>query len=178
MSPRGNKGSKAGIAARREKIADIVDANPSVTQAQLADAVGRSVSVVKEDLAILKENFRAGNKYAELVEKLVDLGIKQYEATHAGQIPPDVANACTNILRSIGKWTGAEVSRSISARVDANPEHSQEFLEYRAAVAHLNDEQKRDVLRYAKSLPNLWKPPVMDASFFPPAPQLTEGKKS
>ena len=33
------------------------------------------------------------------------------------------------------------------------------------------------MLRYAKSLPNLWKPPVMDASFFPPASQLTEGEK-
>jgi hypothetical protein len=178
MSPRGNKSSKAVVEARREKIADIVDENPSVTQGQIAEEVGRSLSTVKDDLAILRENFRAGNKYGELVAKLVDLGIKQYEGTHAGQIPPDVANACTNILRSIGKWTGAEVSRSISARVDANPEHSTEFLEYRAAVAHLNDEQKRDVLRYAKSLPNLWKPPVMDASFFPPTPQLMEGDKS
>jgi hypothetical protein len=178
MSPRGNKGSQAGIESRREKISEIVDANPSVTQGKIAQEVGSSLSTIKDDLAVLRENFRAGNKYAELVEKLVDLGIKQYEATHAGQIPPDVANACTNILRSIGKWTGAEVSRSISARVDANPEHSQEFLEYRSAVAHLNDEQKRDVLRYAKSLPNLWKPPVMDASFFPPAPQLTEGEQS
>ena len=124
MSPRGNKGSQAGIESRREKISEIVDANPSVTQGKIAQEVGSSLSTIKEDLAVLRENFRAGNKYAELVEKLVDLGIKQYEATHAGQIPPDVANACTNILRSIGKWTGAEVSRSISARIDANPEHS------------------------------------------------------
>jgi hypothetical protein len=170
MSPRGNKGSQAGIEVRREKISEIVEENPSVTQGQIADAVGRSLSTVKDDLAVLRENFRAGNKYAELVEKLVDLGIKQYEATHAGLIPPDVANACTNILRSIGKWTGAEVSRSISAHVDANPEHSQEFLDYRAAVAHLNDEQRQDVLRYAKSLPNLWTPDMLG-----PLPQLTEG---
>jgi predicted RNA-binding protein YlqC (UPF0109 family) len=75
---------------------------------------------VKDDLAILKDTFRAGNKYAELVEKLVDLGIKQYAATHAGEIPPDVANACTNILRAIGKWTGAEVNRSVTTHVSTS----------------------------------------------------------
>ena len=53
-----------------------------------------------------------------------------------------------------------------SAHVDVNPEHSDEFVRYRDAVAHLNEEKKENVRRYAKSLPNLWKTPPIDVDIF------------
>jgi hypothetical protein len=171
MSPRGNKSSKAVVEARREKIADIVDENPSVTQGQIAKEVGRSLSTIQDDLAILRENFRAGNKYGELVAKLVDLGIKQYEATHAGQIPPDVANACTGILRAIGKWTGAEVNRSVTAHVgDANRDSM--YSRWQDRTRHIfKEETWSKVWEFVASIP----PDRIDTHVIPDDELLLEG---
>jgi hypothetical protein len=172
MSPRGNKGSKAGIAARHEKIIETVIENPSITQDKLASQVGRSVSTIQDDLAVLKENFRAGNKYAELVEKLVELGVKQYEATHAGEIPPDVANACTGILRAIGKWTGAEVNRSVTAHVgDANRDSM--YSRWQNRTRHIfREETWVKVWEFVASIP----PDRIDTHVIPEDELLLEGE--
>jgi hypothetical protein len=171
MSPRGNKGSQAGIESRREKITEIVTENPSTTQGQIAQAVGSSISTVKDDLAVLRDNFRAGNKYGELVAKLVDLGIKQYEATHAGQIPPDVANACTGILRAIGKWTGAEVNRSVTAHIgDANRDSM--YSRWQDRTRHIfREETWSQVWEFVASIP----PDRIDTHVIPDDELLLDG---
>jgi hypothetical protein len=71
------------------------------------------------------------------------------------------------------KLTGtAAPSRSISANVNLNPEHSQEYLLFREACAGLTEDQLHAVYVMAKSLPRTWVAPPIEADF--PARMLME----
>jgi hypothetical protein len=104
--------------------------------------------------------------------------MKRFVLEEAKLSDAQMIDAWLSIVDRAAKLFGLDApTKSINAYVDVNPEHSDEFVRYREAVAHLNDEQKADALRYAKSLPNLWKPEPIDASFFPSVPQLPEETK-
>jgi hypothetical protein len=62
----------------------------------------------------------------------------------------------------------AAPTKSISAHVDVNPEHSQEYLLFREACAGLTDDQLHEVYAVAKALTRTWVAPPIEANFPPP----------
>jgi hypothetical protein len=98
----------------------------------------------------------------QMVNAQYEVLLRMEKAAIEGTLDPDVINTWNRVRESIAKLLGLNApAKTVTAHVEVNPEHSQEFLDYRAAVAHLNDEQKAEVLRYAKSLPNVWVAPPM-----------------
>jgi hypothetical protein len=162
--------------ARRRRIVERVKEGETREEIMQNEKISRVT--LWSDLKALDSLFLTENsaEIKELKRRVGHALLESADNVLSGDLAPDMANAWRAIMSDFSELFGLNApSKSIQAHVSTNPEHSQEFLEYRAAVAHLNDEQKADVLRYAKSLPNLWKPPVMDASCFP-KPMLTEGE--
>jgi hypothetical protein len=79
------------------------------------------------------------------------------------------------IIAQDAKFKGTErPTKSISAHIDANPEHSQEYLLFREACAGLTDDQLHEVYAVAKALPRTWVAPPIEANFPPPMKALPE----
>jgi hypothetical protein len=157
--------------ARRKKIVELVKADGTKPT---PEELGVCRKTLYNDFTALEAQGRLAiteQDRRQMVNAQYEVLLRMEKAAIEGTLDPDVINAWNRVRESIAKLLGLNApSKSVTALVDTNPEHSQEFLEYRAAVAHLNDEQRQDVLRYAKSLPNLWTPDMLG-----PLPQLTEG---
>jgi len=65
-------------------------------------------------------------------------------------------------------------TKSISATISANPEHSREFLLFREATAGLDEDQLHEVYRFAKAINRNWTPPAIEADF--PKPEEKEAE--
>jgi hypothetical protein len=143
------------------------------TQGEQALAVGLSRAQVNRDWKEIRQ--ASPEKVAARREQFATEldSMKRFILEEAVLTDSQMIDAWLSIVDRAAKLFGLDApTKSISAHVDVNPEHSDEFVRYREAVAHLNDEQKADVLRYAKSLPNLWKTPPMDVDILarPPLP--------
>lgn len=162
-------------ARRRQVVEEIKNGTP---RGELGEKLQVSRWTLWRDLTALEQQGQlaiTNEDRREMVAAQYTVLQRMERALIDGTLDADIINAWNRVRESIAKLLGLNApTKSISATVNVNPEHSQEFLEYRAAVAHLNDEQKADVLRYARSLPNLWVAPPMDLSG--PAKQLTEGE--
>lgn len=62
----------------------------------------------------------------------------------------------------------AAPNKSIVGHVDANPEHSAEYLLFREACAGLTEDQLHQVYAFAKTLQRTWVAPPIEANFPPP----------
>jgi hypothetical protein len=161
--------------ARRKKIVEKVK-----NSGQIPTAAEMEVSrmTLWRDLTALEQQGQlaiTNDDRREMIASQYQILQRMERALIEGTLDAEIINAWNRVRESIAKLLGLNApTKSVHANVNVNPEHSQEFLEYRAAVAHLNDEQKADVLRYAKSLPNLWKAPPMDMSG--PTKLLIEGE--
>jgi hypothetical protein len=143
------------------------------TQGEQALAVGLSRAQVNRDWKEIRQT--SPEKVAARREQFATEldSMKRFILEEAVLTDSQMIDAWLSIVDRAAKLFGLDApTKSISAHVDVNPEHSDEFVRYREAVAHLNEEQKEDVRRYAKSLPNLWKTPPMDADILarPPLP--------
>jgi hypothetical protein len=164
--------------ARRRRIVERVKEGETRQEIMQNEKISRVT--LWSDLKALDSLFLTENstEIKELKRRVGHALLESADNVLSGDLAPDMANAWRAIMSDFSELFGLNApARSISARVDVNPEHSDEFVRYREAVAHLNEDQKADVLRYAKSLPNLWKPEPIDASFFPSALQLPEETK-
>ena len=92
--------------------------------------------------------------------------------------PADKIALTLAIIREDSKIKGTHApSKSISAHVTDNPEHSKEYLLFREAVAGLVDDQLHEVYDFAKKLQRVPVINAKDASWFPEPmkPQLEAG---
>jgi hypothetical protein len=143
------------------------------TQGEQALAVGLSRAQVNRDWKEIRQT--SPEKVAVRREQFATEldSMKRFILEEAVLTDSQMIDAWLSIVDRAAKLFGLDApTKSISAHVDVNPEHSDEFVRYREAVAHLNEEQKEDVRRYAKSLPNLWTTPPMDVDILarPPLP--------
>jgi hypothetical protein len=128
------------------------------TQGEQALAVGLSRAQVNRDWKEIRQT--SPEKVAARREQFATEldSMKRFILEEAVLTDSQMIDAWLSIVDRAAKLFGLDApTKSISAHVDVNPEHSDEFVRYREAVAHLNEEQKEEVRRYAKSLPNLWK---------------------
>jgi hypothetical protein len=168
---RGNKTSVHTRTKRAERVIELAQAG--ATKQEIATDIGVSRVTLWRYLQALDVQFVESNHDAitALKKKVAGEIAEQADNVLTGQLDPKAAHAWNGLMSTFNKLLGLNApAKSVTAHVEVNPEHSQEFLDYRAAVAHLNDEQRQDVLRYARSLPNLWTPDMLG-----PLPQLTEG---
>jgi hypothetical protein len=147
------------------------------TQGEQALAVGSSRAQVNRDWKEIRQT--SPEKVAARREQFATEldSMKRFILEEAVLTDSQMIDSWLSIVDRAAKLFGLDApTKSISAHVDVNPEHSDEFVRYREAVAHLNEEQKEDVRRYAKSLPNLWKTPPMDIDILarPPLPPGNE----
>lgn len=174
---RGDKTSKAERAVRRAKALELMKQGRKQTEIQ--DALGVSRATFWRDLQALEAQYVDGSKddVKQFKEAQYRALMKIEEATANGTIEPDVANALTRVRDSVAKLLGLNAeSRHLHAHVNANPEHSREYLLFRESVAGLNEEQLHEVYAFAKKLPRAPVVTVRDASWFPPPMrQLEDG---
>jgi hypothetical protein len=162
---------------RRLEVARLVRDTPNVTDVELAKALNVSRNTIREDrLALMAEvNQDAKSEFqiwrGEHIEELRRL--REQLLDHL--IPPEKRiELALKIIAQDARLKGTEApSKSISANVNVNPEHSEDYLLFREACAELTEEQIHDVRLYAKALPRTWVAPPIEVNF-PPMKALPE----
>lgn len=165
-----NEGRKARAAARRETMLKL--AAQGKTNKQISAEVGVAQQTVqnnlsranKEPLTLTEERAQSAlDELAELKEE-----VKSHRKGNK-PLPLAAVDRLIKIAEVVMRLEGtAAPTKSISANVNVNPEHSEEYLLFREACAGLSDEQKHDVRMYAKALPRTWVAPPIEANFPPP----------
>ena len=178
--PRGNKTSKVERVTRQVRAIELLKSGD--TQEAIAALLGISRTTFWRDLQAIEARFVAGTDadVRQFKQAQYQALMKIESATAQGTIEPDVANALTRVRDSVAKLLGLNApTKSISAHVNTNPEHSPAYLFFREAVAGLNDEQLHQVYQFARVLKRVPVVTVKDASWFPepPKPLLQEGSE-
>jgi Homeodomain-like domain len=172
---RGNKTSKAERAERQAKALELM--KTGATQDAIAELLGVSRMTFWRDLQAIEARYVEGSKedVAAFKKSQYEALIRIESATAEGSIEPEVANALVRVRDSVARLLGLNApSTSISAHVDVNPEHSQEYLLFREACAGLTEDQLHQVYAMAKALPRTWVAPPIEANFPPPMVKALE----
>lgn len=172
------RNSKAKQAANQQKIVEGLAEGK--TQSTIAAELGLARETVNRNLAVLRDGLVSASReeFSVYVKQQVDLLTKAIEEVWEGKLPPEAANSIRGLMDSIARLTGSNApTKSISASVTVNPEHSREYLFFREAVAGLTEDQLHEVYTFAKGLQRVPVVNVKDASWFPEPmrPQLKEG---
>jgi hypothetical protein len=168
---RGDATSKAHRAGRQAKVVEMM--NDGKTQKEAQEALGVSRMTFWRDIQAIEARFVQGS--TEDVKKFKQAQyaslIRLEEAVIKGDVPAEVGNTLIRIRDAVSKLLGLNApERRLVAH--ANVEHSPEFLLFREAVAGLDEDQVREVYRFAKALKREWTAPAIEADF--PKPEEKE----
>jgi hypothetical protein len=176
------KSDTATIEARKNRLLELLTEGKSQVDAaeQLrVEGYPADDRTVRRDVFSLrgqwgKENMSEFQRWqAEHIEELQLLR----EQLLDDKIKPDRKIELTlAIIREDSKIKGtAAPSKSISATVNLNPEHSTDYLLFKEACAGLTEDQLHEVYAMARTLPRTWVAPPIEANFPPPmVRELTE----
>lgn len=162
---------------RHIELAKLLRDDPSATNIELAEALHVDRHTIGEDrkhLMSLARNEAMNESQLYREDQLTRIADKWDE------IENDETMTGAEKHLAWSRWMKLEMdlrgtaapSRSISANVNLNPEHSQEYLLFREACAGLTEEQLHEVYALAKALPRTWVAPPIEADF--PVRMLTE----
>lgn len=166
------KSDTATIEARKNRLLELLAEGKS--QLEAAEILRREgypadARTVRRDVVSLKGQWGEQNmsqfeqwrdehiaELQELRDKLEDPMIK----------PADKIALALAIIREDSKIKGTVApSKSITATINSNPEHSTEYLLFREACAGLNNDQLHEVYGFAKKLQRNWVAPPIEADF-------------
>jgi hypothetical protein len=166
------KSDTATIEARKNRLLELLAEGKNQSEAaELLRLEGypADVRTLQRDVRSLRGQWGGQNMNAfehwrdEHIEELQALR-KQLEDPRIH--PSDKVSLALAIIREDSKIKGtAAPSKSISASVNINPEHSQEYLLFREACAGLTEDQLHEVYAIAKALPRTWVAPPIEANF-------------
>jgi hypothetical protein len=159
--------------SRRLGVAKVLRETPNATNVELAKVFGVNRDTIQEDrqhLMTLAKNetltetqLYRDNQLSRVAEKWDEI---ESDATMTGA-EKHLAWSRWMKLEMDLRGTAAP-SRSVTANVNINPEHSTEFLLFREACAGLTEDQLHEVYAVAKTLPRTWVAPPIEANFPPP----------
>ena len=180
MSPRGNRSSAALIEARRTRLLQLKQEGKTTLEAEeILQGEGFPADRVTlwRDLKGMMVKFEASNSqaYLQLKQEQDTILRRMEELLVTEQVEPEVAREWRAIRKDISELWGLDApSTNISANVNINPEHSQEYLLFREACAGLTEDQLHQVHAMAKALPRTWVAPPIEANFPPPMVKVLE----
>ena|ERR1700683_3318865 len=155
---RGNKASKAAIAARQAKERKMIEENPNVlgqmTQAEIADAIGAANRLqVQRDLQQISKPLQLENSAA--FEQMKHAQLQTYELMERslieGKVSPETAREWRGIRSEISQLLGLNApSKSVHVNVTAS--QTGRFHKFVQAAAGLSEVQLEKVFQFAASL--------------------------
>jgi hypothetical protein len=168
---------REGQTSRRLGVAKVLRETPDATNVELAKIFDVDRDTIAEDRKFLMSQVNQDAKSefqiwrGEHIAELEKLRTQLQDFL----IPPEKRiELALKIIAQDAKLKGTEApSKSISANVNVNPEHSEDYLLFREACAGLSEEQIHDVRLYAKALPRTWVAPPIEVNF-PPMKALPE----
>ena len=177
------RSDRAVVDARRNSLLTHLANGCTVAQAAeflRQEGFPADIRTIQRDVAALRQEWRASirqsvdeyrdNQLRELQEIRTILGDPSIK-------PKEQIQLLLQIISTESEIVGTRApNRTLTANVSVAPEHSQDYLDYKDAFAGLSDEERREELARVKARKRSWKPPVLDASFFPP-PMLTDKKE-
>lgn len=164
--------------SRRLGVAKVLRETPNATNVGLGKIFGVNRDTIAEDRKYLMS----------LTNNEALTETQMYRADQLSRIQEKWNSIETSTMSDADKhlawsrWMKLEVeirgtaapSKSISAHVDVNPEHSQDYLLFREACAGLTEDQLHQVYAVAKALPRTWVAPSIEANFPPPMVKALE----
>jgi DNA-binding transcriptional MocR family regulator len=154
------------------ELAKLLRGNPDTTNKELAQALNVSRNTITEDRKSLMAQVNQEAKTQTQLhreDQLARIEMKWQE------IDSDASMTGAEKHLAWSRWMKLEMdlrgtaapTKSISANLNVNPEHSKDYLDYREAFAGLYDDERQEELARVKARPRTSRPPVMDASWFP-----------
>jgi hypothetical protein len=166
--------------SRRLGVAKVLRETPNATNIELAKVFDVDRDTIAEDRKFLMSQV---NQEALTETQLYRNDQLTRLAKKWDEIESDQTMSGAEKHLAWSRWMKLEMdlrgtaapSRSISAHVDINPEHSTEYLLFKEACAGLTEDQLHEVYAVAKTLPRTWVAPPIEANFPPPmVRELTE----
>jgi len=159
---------------RRREVVRLI--SQGVPLNEIARRLGVSYITVRRDKEILMDLSKKENKSEMQLfrdDQLARITAKWNEIEN----DPGMTSAEKHLAWS--RWMKLEIdlrgtaapTKSIAGHVDLNPEHSDEYLLDREAMAGLSDEQRHEVRVFAKSLPRQWEPTPIESFFTKALPE-------